>query len=215
MEGCALRNRPSCPGFAWNLDPGWRPRDFPTGPATLNVVIGTGSIYTLEAADAAAYGSLGTDSNQVVKQGLLEAPQTLTITPPTTSGFSQVFMVEAIYADTDSGSTVLPYFNSANPALPLSGPGNDGLTQNTVRQGVCTIALKAGTAATTGTQVAPSPDAGYVGLYLITVANGQTQITSSNIATYSAAPFIPFTIPQIATAISTASGQLRGRYRNG
>lgn len=178
----------------------------PTGPASLQVVIGTGSIYTLEAADAAAYGSLGTDSNQVVKQGLLEAPQTLTITPPTTSGFSQVFLVEAVYADTDGGATVLPYFNSANPALPLSGPGNSGSTQNTVRAGVCNVALKAGTAATTGTQTAPSPDAGFVPLYLITVANGATQITSANIAVSPTAPFIPFTIPQIANAIQQQVG---------
>jgi hypothetical protein len=104
-----------------------------------DLFIGTGSIYTLEAVDAAAYGSLGTDANQVVKQGLLEAPQTLTITPPTTSGFSQVFLVQAIYADTDGDATVLPYFNSSNPALPLSGPGNSGATQNTVRAGVCKL----------------------------------------------------------------------------
>jgi hypothetical protein len=55
-------------------------------------------------------------------------------------------------------------------------------------------------AATTGTQVAPAPDAGYTGLYAVTVANGQTTITSGSIAQLATAPFftkLPALIPAV------------------
>jgi hypothetical protein len=126
----------------------------------------------------------------------------LTITPPTTSGYSQVFLVEVAYSDVDGGATVLPFFNAANPEAPFAGPGNSGGTNYTVRQGVLTISLKAGIAAPTGSQLTPSADPGFTALYAITVPNGATQITSSNWTTVSGAPFItPLTqisIPSIS-----------------
>lgn len=173
----------------------------PTSPATLHVTVGVGSLYTLEAVDANAYGSLGTDANQIVKQGILAAPTQLTITPPSTAGYSQVYLVQAIYNNVDGGTALLPYFNSANPQVPFSGPANDGLGQATVRQGALVIALKAGAAAPTGSQVAPGVDLGYTPMYLITVSNGQTQITSANWTVHPSAPFIPLTLPQVPPAI--------------
>jgi microcystin-dependent protein len=163
----------------------------PTSPASLQVTVGAGSIYAQAVVDATAYAGLGTDSNSVVKQGLLMSPATLTLTPPVTAGYSQVFLVQVIYADTDSGATVLPYYNSANPAVPYAGPANSGASQFTQRNGVCVVGLKAGIAAPTGTQTIPSPDAGYTGIYAITVANGQTSVTSANWITLPGAPFIP------------------------
>lgn len=169
----------------------------PTSPtADLNVHVAVGSIYSVEPTDGTAYGSLGTDSASIVKQGISNSIVTLAITPPGTSGFSQVYLVEAIYNDVDAGSQVLSYFNAANPAAPYSGPANSGSSQFTTRTGVCTIALKAGVAATTGTQTTPSPDAGYTGLFAITVANGATQVTSGNIVQLSTAPFFP-TLPAV------------------
>jgi hypothetical protein len=168
----------------------------PTSPASLQVTIGAGSIYALDTVDATAYGDLGTDSHVVLKQGILADPVTLTITPPSTAGYSQVFLVQAILQNADSGSTVLSYYNASNPAVPYAGPANSGTSQNTLRQAKCTIALKAGAAAATGSQTTPSPDAGYTGLYAITVANGQTSITSANWATLATAPFFP-TLPSI------------------
>ncbi|MCP3025217.1 hypothetical protein [Cupriavidus basilensis] len=50
---------------------------------------------------------------------------------------------------------------------------------------------KAGVSATTGAQVTPAPDAGYTGLWVVTVANGQTTITSANIAQATNAPILP------------------------
>jgi hypothetical protein len=162
----------------------------PTTPASLAVTIGTGSIYALDQVDASAYSTLGTNSAVITKQGLLLSPALLNITPPPTPGYSQVYLVEATYSDVDAGGQVLPYYNSGNPQQPYAGPANSGVSQFTVRQGVCTISLKAGVAAPTGSQSAPSPDAGYVGLWLITVANGQTTITSANWKQYTPSSFI-------------------------
>jgi hypothetical protein len=152
----------------------------PTGPASLSFTIGAGSIYAPETVDSAAYGVLGTDSNNIIKQGILAAPVTLTITPPATSGYSQVYIVQVAYSDVDGGAIVPPYLNSANTDVPFNGAGGTGGSQNTTRQGKAVVQLKAGAAASTGSQATPSPDAGYTALWAITVANGATTITSAN-----------------------------------
>lgn len=176
----------------------------PTSPASLSVTIGPGSIYSLDEVDASAYGDLGTDTNTILKQGILYVAENLTITPPSTSGYSQVFLVQAIYEDVDAGSEVIAYYNPAiltNPtAQPYAGPSNDGMSQYTTRTGVCSVSLVAGVAATTGTQTTPAPSAGYTGLYAITVANGQATITSVNIVTLPTAPFFP-TLPAIPSDV--------------
>jgi hypothetical protein len=163
----------------------------PTGPASLSCTIGRGSIYQVGTADASAYGDLGTDANSLAKQGINPAPVTLTVTAPGTSGYSQYYLVQVSYTDTDGGATVLPYFNSANPSAPYAGPANAGTSNNTVRKGVCNVALKAGTAAATGSETIPAPDAGYSPAYVIHVTNGQTTITSTNWYTHPSAPFFP------------------------
>lgn len=169
----------------------------PTSPtADLNIHIDVGSIYQMDPTDATAYADLGTDSNTIMKQGILSTALTLGIVPPVTAGFSQVFLVQAILNDVDAGSMVLSYYNSIPPNTPFAGPANSGTSNYTLRTNPCIIALKAGTPATTGTQATPSPDAGYVGLYAVTVANGQTQITSPNIKQTASAPFFP-TLPSV------------------
>lgn len=177
----------------------------PTTPTPdLHVTIGVGSIYQMDPTDASAYADLGVDNNSIVKQGILAAAVQLTLTPPGTVGFSQVYLVQAIMNNVDGGQMVLSYYNSANPAAPYSGPANSGSSNFTTRQCACVIALKAGVPATTGTQVTPSPDAGYVGLYAITVANGATQITSGNIAQLVTAPFFP-TLPSVPSAVQNGT----------
>lgn len=182
----------------------------PTVPASLQVTVGTGSIYQLDPTDATAYGDLGTDNTVIVKQGILRAAINLTITPPGTGGFSQVYLVEAILNDLDAGSTVLSYYNSANPLQPYAGPANSGISQFTTRTCPCVIALKAGVPATTGTQVAPSVDAGYVPLFTITVANGAVTITSGNIAQVPLAPFFP-TLPSVPGNVLNGSWVYAGQ----
>ncbi|QEL14798.1 hypothetical protein [Limnoglobus roseus] len=178
----------------------------PNSPAALNVKVGPGSIHSLQNVDGTAYGTIAADTaNQIVKQGLAVGTQTLSCPAPVTTGQSINFLIQVAYQDTDAGSTVLPYYNASNPAVAWSGPNNTGVSQNTVRKGVCLIGVKAGIAATTGTQTTPAPDAGYTGLYAVTVANGQTTITSGNIAQLATAPFIAAKLPAMLSTIQSGA----------
>ncbi|OJY66457.1 hypothetical protein [Rhizobium sp. 60-20] len=176
----------------------------PTVPASLQVDVAPGAIYSLQTVDTSAYGSLGTDSNQIVKQGLAKSSSTLTITPPATTGQSQNYLVQVAFAETDTGAIVLPYYNAADPSVAWQGPAGSGTAQNTVRQDNCVIALKPGAPAATGSQTTPSPDPGYTGIYVVTVANGQTTITSASISKVATAPYFP-TLPQIPVAVQSGT----------
>ena len=164
----------------------------PTGPASLQVYVAPGEIYSLQNIDGTAYSSIAADTTHaILKQGISLDQLTLSCPAPVTAGQSVNYLIQVAYQDTDANAVVLPYYNSSNPAQAYAGPANSGATQNTVRKGVCAVSAKAGVAATTGTQTTPAPDAGYIGAFVVTVAYGQTQITAPNISTYAGAPFIP------------------------
>lgn len=164
----------------------------PTAPAGLTVNVAPGEIYSLQNIDGTAYSSLAADTtHQIVKQGISLDTVNLSCPAPGTAGQSINYLVQIAYTDTDADAVVLPYYNASNPTQAYSGPNNAGTTNNTVRKGVCTVAVKAGIAAATGTQTTPAPDSGYVGAWVVTVANGQTTITAGNITGYAGAPFIP------------------------
>jgi hypothetical protein len=174
----------------------------PTTPASLSVVLTTGEIYQVENLEGSAWSSLPADLvDSIVKQGIQLPNLTFGITPPATFGFSQIYLLEVQYQDLDTGLVTLPYFNAAAPSSPFMGPGNSGTAQNTVRQGAVAAQLKAGIAAPTGTQVAPTADAGWTGLFLITVAQGATTITAGNITQILTAPFIPVTLPNVPAGV--------------
>lgn len=175
-----------------------------TGPASMSVIIGTGSIYEMATVDSSAYSTLGTDANLLYKQGFLAAPATITITAPSTSGFSQNYLIQAGYADADTGAIVPPYLDSTDPLVPWDGANNAGGSQFTVRSGQLILGLKAGTAAATGSQVTPAPDAGFVGLWQITVANTSTTVTSANWSRLTPDPFAAPWFPNLQS--------LDGRY---
>ena len=65
--------------------------------------------------------------------------QTSQRTPPGTAGFSTNYLVQVAYQDSDSGSTVLPYYNASNPSIAYSGPANSGAAQSTIRKGVALV----------------------------------------------------------------------------
>ncbi|WP_435018508.1 gp53-like domain-containing protein [Tundrisphaera sp. TA3] len=177
----------------------------PTTPASLGVLVTTGSIYALQNLESSSYGSLAADTtHQIVKQGIIKGDTAFSCPAPATSGQSVVYLVQAQYQNIDGGSTVLPYYNAANPSVPYSGPANSGTAQNTVRRGVCVLNLKVGVAATTGTQATPTPDAGYTALYAITVANGQSTVTSGNIVRVAGAPFLDNKLAVLAPLASPA-----------
>lgn len=164
----------------------------PSSPASMVINVAKGQIYSLQNVDGTAYSSLAADTtNTILKQGVILGSTAFTLTAPTTAGQSINYLIQIAYSDTDSGATVLPYYNAANPSVAYSGPNNAGTAQNTVRSGVCTVALKAGVAATTGTQTTPAVDTGYTAAWVITVAQGATTITASNIAVAANAPFLP------------------------
>lgn len=167
----------------------------PNSPAALNVLVGTGEIYSMADVDATDWGSLPADTSDVIfKQGLNMTAQTLSTPAPSTAGYSINYLIEAQYEDQDTNPVVLPFYNSANPSQPLNGQGNGGATLPTQRQGICAIQVKAGVAAATGTQVTPSVDSGWTALAVVTVANGQTQVLSGNIS-------VPAGVPQITSLL--------------
>lgn len=164
----------------------------PTGPASLQIVVAPGEIYAMANVDSLAFSTLPADTtHSILKQGIMLDGVTLSCPAPTTTGQSINYLVQVTYQDQDSTPVLLPYYNSANPALPYSGMGNNGMTQNTARKGVAIVQVKAGASAATGSQVTPAPDSGYVGLFVATVAYGQTTITSGNITQYAGAPLLP------------------------
>ena len=154
----------------------------PHSPAALSVVVAAGEIYQVGNVDNTAYSSLPADTTDTcVKQGIQLQPVTIACPAPATAGFSINYLIEATFSEVDGGATVLPYYNASNPAQAYSGPANSGASQSTVRAGTVVVQAKAGIAATTGTQVTPTVDAGYIALAVVTVANGQSTITSGNI----------------------------------
>lgn len=165
----------------------------PTSPASMVVNVGAGAMWQNEVIDETSYGSLSADTSPLMKLGIFResAGTNFTLTAPGTSGQSINYLIEATFQEVDNTPVVLPYVNPANPASPYSGPSNSGTAQNTVRQQLVELQLKAGAAANAGTQTTPAVDTGYVGLYVITVNYGQTSITASNIAVAAAAPFAP------------------------
>jgi len=161
----------------------------PTATPSLTVNVGPGAIATMETVDSTAYGSLPANTDQLMKMGINLTTTPFTISPPSTSGQSQVFLIQAAFSEADTNPVVLPYYNASNPAQPFNGPNNSGTSQNTRRMQTVVLSLVAGVAATTGTQVVPAPTSGNVALWDITVANGATTITSSNIVADANAPF--------------------------
>jgi hypothetical protein len=191
--------------------------DLVCAPGTgLNVTVGPGELYTPQVVDATDYSTLGENSAVILKQGLLLASMTLSCPAPSTAGQSIVYLIEAQVQQTDGGETLLPYYDVSNPTVAYMGPSGNGLENYTTRDDLLVLQVKAGTAATTGSQVAPTADAGWTPLYTVTVAHGATSISGSNIAFASGAPFVPFhlsaagqvlTVNASATLTASQSGK--------
>jgi hypothetical protein len=175
-----------------------------TAPASLTVNVAPGSITQLAALDSNAYGSLAADTtDQLVKTGINLQPTSFTLTPPTVSGDSINYLIEAAFSETDTDAVVLPYVNAANPSQPYSGPGNSGTAQNTQRIARVQLQLKPGVAAAAGSQATPAVDTGWVGLYVITVNYGQSAVHNAAISVMPGAPFISYKLPALRPGFST------------
>lgn len=168
----------------------------PTVPASMSVTVGAGSITQLASVDPLAYGSLAANTaSPLVKMGVNLTPATFPLTAPTTSGFVCNYLVQASFQEADTVPVVLPYYNAANPAQPYSGPSNSGLPQNTLRTQRVQLQVKSGVPAAAGSQTTPAVDNGWVGLYVISVAYGQTAIAADSIVTLPTAPFLSWKLP--------------------
>lgn len=170
----------------------------PTSPASLSIVIGPGSITQMGPVDASSYGSLLADTAGIVmKMGVNTVPATFVLSAPPGVGQSINYLVEASFQEADGNPVVLPYYNAANPAQSFSGPANSSAPQNTLRSQRVQLQVKAGLPGNTGSQTTPGADSGWVGLYQIGVAYGQSEITAANIAIVPTAPFLSWTLPSL------------------
>jgi hypothetical protein len=175
----------------------------PTLPASMQVTIGLGSLTTMSTIDASAYGTIAADLDNLVKMGINPFGSTsFTLTAPGTSGQSINYLIEAQLLESDGLPISLPYYNAAAPSQPFTGPNNNQAQQNTVRIQRVGLQLKAGSPSAAGTQQTPTVDAGWVGLYTLTVNFGQTTVTATSITVYPGAPFIGAKIPALAPFFS-------------
>jgi len=164
---------------------------FPTAPASMDVVVGPGCIVTQSTVEPnGAYGSLGVNTQPCMRVGTIGTSTTFALTAPTTPGYSQEYLICAVFEESDGDAVILPYVNATTPSAPFSGPGNAGTAQNTERSAIVGLQLVAGTPAPAGTQTAPATPSGWSPLYIITLNYGATTIIAGNIATASGAPFV-------------------------
>lgn len=176
-----------------------------TSPASMQVTVGPGAIITPSVIDATPYGSISADTvDPLIKMGINTNPTPFTLTSPVVSGQSQNYLIQVSFAEADDLPTTLTYYNSLNPSQSFSGPNNSGTPQNTRRAQRANLQLKVGTPANTGTQITPPVDAGWIGIWVITVSFGQTSVTASAI---SSVPNAPFLAPFLASHHGGVPGQ--------
>lgn len=163
----------------------------PTAPSSMSVTVGPGAVISANVVETTPFGSLLADTTDpLIKMGINTTSNTFTLTAPTTAGQSQNYLIQCSFSEADDTPATLVYFNSLNPTQPYSGPSNSGTPQNTRRAQRANLQIKVGVPANTGTQITPPVDSGWNGLYIITVAYGQTSITGTSISTYPSAPFL-------------------------
>ena len=180
---------------------------FAVTPGTgLSVNVAAGEFYALAATDGSAYGALPADANVILKQGILPTPPSplgVVPSPALSAGQRVVFLVQVALLESDINPVVLAYFNPTAPYTPpLNGPSGSGASQPTLRNDAAVVSVLQG-AASSGTPVAPSPSAGAMGLYTVTVSFGQASISSGDIAPYAGATLLTETL---AEKISLATG---------
>jgi hypothetical protein len=170
-----------------------------TTVASLTINLAAGRVYQVASADAVSVGAITQDLTQIVQQGFYAAAQITLSTAGIAAGQSRWALVEAQFSQSDvvrpgdPNGGIPPFYNSANPSQPLNGQGGLGLQSPTERSTLAVIQVITGAAATTGSEVPPTVTGGWVPLYLIDLAYGQTQITTAQILT--AGPSVGTNVP--------------------
>ncbi len=178
----------------------------PTAPASMNITVSPGTLTQYGPVDSTAYGSIAADTlDQIAKQAVQVQPVTMSVTAPLTPGTTIAYLLEATFSETDTNAVVLPYYNASNPTQPYLGPGNNGSSQNTLRQQSVVLQLKAGAPATTGSQVTPPVDPGWVALAALAVSYGATEIDASLIYPAWTTRFVSFKLPDLRPGFASAT----------
>ena len=186
LEGLAQLSSDAMFGSAtpYAVVTGLQPTQTTTPSLTVNVA--AGAIYQIAAIDPNGYGALTGTGPTMLLQGQY-AGGTLTFSTAGLSGgqgqwalVQGQFQFDDVIPSDDPNAGVLPNGNPANPQQPLNGPGGSGLAQNTEREGTLVLQVIYGTPATQGSEAPPTPTSGWVGLYLVNLVYGQTQLTIGN-----------------------------------
>jgi len=163
----------------------------PIAPPGLQVTVGPGSLYSYQFYEATPYGVLPADTDpnhQLYKQALNFNPVVLNTPAPVTIGNSIIYLVQAAFETVDTNVISRPYYNSADPTSPIFNSLSD------TRQDIILINAKVGIEAPSPTP--PTPDAGFVGLYYVTISFGQTSVVGGNITVANNAPFVTESLTQ-------------------
>lgn len=167
-------------------------------PGSNIITVNPGAVYQAQATN-------NTVAQTIVKQALLFAPVSFNLVSPSNAGTSIAYVIEAQFSDISSAnmpSSGLPasFLDSTNTFLPC-------LLLNKELK----LQLKAGTQAATGTQVEPSIDPGWFGLYTIVVTYG---VTNPTVYAQASAPAIKglnhSTSPSLLTTASATQVNVAG-----
>ncbi len=156
----------------------------PLAVPDLKVDVEQGEIYEQQAVDSIPYGEVPADPSLIQKQGILTETVTLDTAAPVGVGNSVDYLIQVSFLQIDTNITNRPYFNSTDPSSPIF------IAQVELRENNAIVTAKQGIEATTGTQVPPAPDPGNVGLYIVTVDFGQTEVLAPDIVIDPNSPLI-------------------------
>lgn len=187
-----------------------------SNPPSLTINIGPGRIYQNASIDTTAWSVLPVDNTTIFQQGFAAAQNVTLTTTGLNSGQSQWVLLEAQFAQVDLVRTsdpnngILPFWNSAAPTQPLNGQGNSGQPLPTVRKGTVSVRAVYGTAATSGAEVPPNVDNGWVPLYLIDLAFNQGQILQNQIL--ASGPSVGVNVPSNYPSAPFLAGLLNSHH---
>lgn len=188
-----------------------------TTTGSLVVSIGSGALYQNAAIDTLPWGPLSSEPTTIFQQGRTTGSSLVYSTASLSSGQSQWVLLEAQFAQADiirpgdPHAGVLPFWNTNNPSIPLTGQNNNGVALPTMRQGTIAFGLKYGAAATTGSEAPPQPDAGWVPLYLVDLTFGQSVITQPQILV--AGPSVGSNVPSNYPQATSLAGLLNQHHK--
>lgn len=171
----------------------------PTISPSLAVNIAPITIYQDEAYDATDYGVIPADTDDILyKQGINLGVTAVTgFTAPVIVDTTNYYLIQAEIDTNDIDDLSRPYYDVDNPAVPIFA-SNPYFRVDSV-----SISKKVSTSST------PAPDAGNVGLWAVSVAYGQSSITSGNITPYSTTEGAPFITEGLTQKLSQTTADLR------